>query len=197
MTLAELIQEVYTLTNRPDLVAQTLTAVRSATLKIHQLDYFYKDLFETGIQFSSAEYVQHLDYRTLIPLWRTFKYLRKSNSAAFDDGPFFTVLSITEMVEDTYNLNQNDVCYTGGALLQIRSSTLLQYAFLGCYVNPNITPGGYNSWLALDHPYSIIYEAAATVFKMVGDTDQFAAYTRLAQEEAQLVRISNIQAIGY
>ena len=58
MTLNELIAEVYTITNRPDLVAQTLMAVRSATLKLHQSDYYYKDIFETGFQFTSAEYLQ-------------------------------------------------------------------------------------------------------------------------------------------
>lgn len=197
MTLTELQQEVYTLTNRPDLVAETLSAVRSATLKIHQLDYFYKDLFETGISFALPAYLQQFEYRTLIPLWRAFKYLRKSDSSGNGDGPFFETLTIPEMVVDQYHLNRNDVCYVAGSVVQVRSSTLMQYAILGCYLNPNITALGYSSWVALDHPFAIIYEAAANVFKMIGDSDQFAAYTRLSMEEQQLVRISNIQPIGY
>jgi hypothetical protein len=197
MTLAELIAEVYTLTNRPDLVAQTLTAVRSATLKIHQSDYYYKDIFETGVQFSSAEYLQQIEYRTLIPRWRALKYIRKTTIAAEQDGAFLEVLAIPEMVEDAYRQNRNDVCYVAGEVVQIRSSTQLQYIILGCYRNPDITQLGYSSWVASDHPYAIVFEAASNVFKMIGDTDQFAAYTQLAGQQLVEVRMSNVQAIGY
>ena len=197
MTLNELIAEVYTITNRPDLVAQTRTAVRSATLKLHQSDYYYKDIFETGVTFTSAEYLQQLEYRTLVPRWRALKYIRKTDSAGYQDGAFLEVLSVPEMVEDAYRINRNDVCYVAGAVVQIRSSTELQYILLGCYLNPDITAAGYNSWIALDHPYAIVFDAASTVFKMIGDTDQFAAYTALAQQQMAELRMSNIQAVGY
>jgi len=197
MTLAELQAEVYLLTNRPDMVAQTSAAIRSATLKTHQLDYFYKDIFETGITFTVPEYLQQLEYRTLVPRWRAFKYLRKSDASNYSDGQFFTIIPIPEFVEDQYAVNQPDVCYVAGDLLQIRSSTKLRTAILGCYLNPNITPAGYKSWVALDHPYAIIFEAAASIFKQTGDTDQFGAYMRMSAEEQQLVRISNIQPQGY
>jgi len=197
MTLAELYAEVYLLTNRDDLVAQTAATVRSATLKIHQLDYFYKDIFETGIIFPAADYLQQLEYRTAVPRWRALKYLRKSDVSNGQNGNFFTIIPIPEFVQDQYALNQPDVCYVAGDVLQIRSSTKLGYAILGCYRNPDITPLGYNSWVALDHPYAIIFEAAASIFKQTGDTDQFAAYIRMSAEEQQLVRISNIQPQGY
>lgn len=197
MTLAELYAEVYLLTNREDLVAQTAAAVRSATLKIHQLDYFYKDIFETGIIFPAADYLLQFEYRTQFPRWRALKYLRKTNSVGYDDGQFIKIIPIPEFVENQYGTNEADVCYVAGDLLQIRSSTKLQYATLGCFLNPDITPSGYNSWVALDHPYAIIFEAAASIFKQTGDTDQFAAYMRMSAEEQQLVRISNIQPQGY
>lgn len=196
MLLPELRTEVYALTNRPDLVAVTLSAIRAATLKLHQMDYFYKDIFETGISFTTAEYVQSLEYRTLLPRWRALKYLRKTDSTGTEQGAFFDVI-VPENVLDSYKLNKEDVVYSAGALLQIRSSTQLQYAILGCYLNPDITELGYSSWIALDHPYAIIFEAAATVFKTVGDTEQFAAYTGLAAIQAKEVELSNVQGIGY
>jgi hypothetical protein len=196
MTLNELIAEVYTITNRPDLVAQTLTAVRSATLKLHQQDYFYKDIFETGVTFTTAEYLQQIEYRTLVPRWRALKYLRKTDSTAYQDGKLLEVV-VPENVEDAYQINRTDICYVAGEVVQIRSSTELQYVLLGCYRNPDITQAGYNSWIALDHPYAIVFEAAGMVFKMIGDTDQFAAYTMLAREQAAALSVSNIQAIGY
>jgi hypothetical protein len=58
-TLAELQADVITITNRPDLVAETLLAVKKATLKMHQLDFFYKDLVESGLVFDPVDYTQH------------------------------------------------------------------------------------------------------------------------------------------
>jgi hypothetical protein len=196
MTLNELIAEVYTITNRPDLVAQTLTAVRSATLKLHQSDYYYKDLRETGVSFVSALYVQQLEYRLLFPKWRALKYIRKTDVAGTDTGEFLDLI-VPENVLDSYKQNRNDVCYVAGEVIQIRSSTQLQYIILGRYDNPDITQSGYDSWIALDHPYAIVFEAASTVFKMIGDTDQFAAYTQLAGMQLVELRNSNILAAGY
>jgi hypothetical protein len=196
MTLNELIAEVYTITNRPDLVAQTLTAVRSATLKLHQSDYFYKDLRETGVSFVSALYVQQLEYRPLFPKWRALKYVRKTDAAGTDTGAFLELV-VPENVLDNYKQNRNDICYVAGEVIQIRSSTQLQYIILGRYDSPDITQSGYDSWIALDHPYAIVFEAASTVFKMIGDTDQFAAYTQLAGMQLVELRNSNILAAGY
>lgn len=195
MTLAELRAEVYTLTNRPDLVAETLAAVRAATLKLHQIDYFYKDLYETGVAFTNAEYQQQLEYRTLIPRYRSLKYLRKTDSSGSDTLGFFDII-VPENVLDGYNLNRDNVAYVAGAVIQIRSSTQFQYAILGCYLQPDITEADYTSWIALDHPYAIVWEAAATVFKMIGDTDQFAAYSALSQIEQNNIKISNIESTG-
>lgn len=196
MTLNELIAEVYTITNRPDLVAQTLTAVRSATLKLHQSDYYYKDLRETGVSFTSAEYVQQIDYRTLFPKWRALKYIRKTDAAGTDTGKFFDII-VPENVLDDYRINRNDVAYVAGEVIQMRSSTQVQYTILGRYDNPDITALGYDSWIALDHPYAIVFEAASTVFKMIGDTDQFAAYSGLAGMQLMELRNNNVIAQGY
>lgn len=196
MTLTELQDEVKLLTNRPDLVNETLSAVRAATLKLHQSDYYYKDLEELVIAFSAAAYRQQLEYRTLVPYYRALKYIRKSDITGSGEGAFFDII-VPENVLDDYNLNRVDVCYVAGSVIQIKSSTSFQYALFGCYVNPNITTTGYDSWIALDHPYAIIYEAAAIIFKTVGETDQFAAYTNLANQQLAEVKISNIQSSGY
>lgn len=195
MTLTELRNEVYILTNRPDLVSETLSAVRAATLKLHQLDYFYKDLNETGVAFTAADYQQHLEYRTILPRYRALKYLRKTDVAGSDTLGFFDVIA-PENVLDSYNLNKNDIAYVAGHVIQFRSSTKFQYIILGCYLHPDITEATYTSWVAMDHPYAIVFEAAATVFKMIGDTEKFAAHTGLSVMEQNNLRISNIQSTG-
>lgn len=196
MTLSELQGEVYTLTGRPDQAARTLLAVRSATLKLHQVDFFPKDLFETGITFSLSAYLQQLEYRSIIPRWRALKYIRKTDVDQADNLPFLTVIT-PEQVLDNYGCNRNDICYMGAEVINIRSSTELQYILLGCYLNPDVTETGYSSWIAGEFPYAVVYEAASEVFRATGRSEEAAEYRRLAAEQRQLILISNIQQVGY
>lgn len=192
---ADLLSEVYIITNRSDLVNETKTAVKAATLKMHQLDYFWKDLKEVGIDFEAAAYRQDLDYRAFEPQFRSMKYLRKAESDG-TAGIFFTAIT-PAMVFDKYAVEQEDVYYAAGAFYKVKSSTEFQYALMGCYVNPVITEASYSSWIALDHPYAIIYEAAAKIFKMIGYSDQETSAARDVLEQIAMLRESNILSEGY
>lgn len=194
-TFTELLNDVITLTNRPDLLAESKLAVKAATLKLHQSDFFFRDLTEEGIKFSAPGYNQQLEYRTLFPRFRSIKYLRKTDQAGAS-GDFFKLLTPAEVL-DVYGIELTDICYAAGELIQIKSSTSLEYALLGCYLTPDITEAGFNSWIALDHPYAIVYEAAVTLFKAIGYDEQAAVYTKLAMEQLAIIRISNIQAEGF
>lgn len=196
MTLTELINEVYTITGRPDRVGETLSAVKSATLKAHQCDYFYKDIFETGVAFTSAAYVQQLDYRSVIPLWRANKYLRIYDNSSGTPGVFLNLIQ-PELVLDRYTVEKTNIYYVAGAYINIKMDSLQQYFLYGCYVNPDITATGYNSWIAKDHPYAIVLDAAATVFKAIGKDDEAATYRELVAEQIAMLRGSNIVAQGY
>jgi hypothetical protein len=196
MTLAELIQEVYTLTARPDRVTETLSAIKSATLKAHQSDYYYKDIFESGLAFSTSDYVQNWDYRATLPLYRALKYLRKYDASTGTPGKELDIIS-PDAIFDSYKIQKSDICYVAGAFVQINSSTQESTYLMGCYVNPNITSDGYNSWVALDHPYCIIFDAAATVFKAIGKDEEAAAYRTLVSEQISMLRTSNIVAVGF
>lgn len=204
MTLAELIAEVYTITNRPDLVAETAAMVRAATLEAHHSDFYYKDVYETGITFTDpALYIQQFDYMTLDPRWRALKYLRKfdtsssSASSVGTPGTFFSVLSPAEVL-DEYGIHRENICYVAGAVVQIRSNTALANALLGYYRSPIITPADeYNSWIAVTHPYVIIFRAAANVFKLTGNDSQRQAYSELWNVQIQELKMSDIIAVGY
>ena len=196
MTLAELITEVYSLTGRPDRIAETLSAIKSATLKAHQSDYFYKDVFESGLSFSSSTFVQSLDYRTLLPRWRALKYLRKYDAATNTPGKELDII-LPDNVLDSYKVTKTDICYVAGSYVQINSSTEENTYILGCYLNPDITEASYTSWVALDHPYIIIFDAAATVFKAIGKDEEAAAYRGLVIEQIAMLKMSNIEGVGY
>lgn len=196
MTLAELQAGVYSLTNRPDLTGQTLLAVQSATLHMHQLDFWYKDIFETGIQFLTEEYVQSLEYRLLIPQWRALKYIRRSDSSGLPTSEPFEVIE-AEDVLDAYKSERTNVCYGAGEVVQIKSSIPFKYALLGCYVNPTISAVGFKSWIAVDHPFAIIYKAAADVCRQIGKQEQSALFLKEVEEKKADITRSNVQLNGY
>lgn len=195
MTLAELIAEVYTLTGRPDRVAETLSAVKAATLKAHQSDYYYKDLFEAGLDFNEALFTATLDYKVLLPRWRALKYLRKYDLTTNTPGKELDIV-VPENVLDEYQVTKTNICYVAGSNIQINSSTQERYYLLGCYLNPDISQATYTSWVAVDHPYAIVFDAAATVFKAIGKDEEASAYRGLVTEQIAMIKMSNIVAYG-
>lgn len=197
-SLTSLTADVITLTNRPDLVGETALAIRAATLKAHGTDYFYKDLVETGIQFDYSQSQQTLEYKSLIPRWRALKYIRKYDYSTppGTPGKFLDVLT-PESILDSYGINRENVCYVAGLEVQIRCTEAQQYFLLGCYVHPDVTVDNYDSWIADEAPITIIYEAAATVFKTIGYDEQAAVYKQLVAEQYAELRLSNIIANGY
>lgn len=227
MQLTDLQTAVYNITNRPDLVNETWTAIQAATLKAHQSDYYYKDLYETGLSFPTADYSQSLQYRSLVPLYRSLKYLRKFPTSAEQqlyanltvqsmfavysnpvngvptyDGTNTATADIKiielENFRDYFHMAKQDVCYLAGQNIQIWMHQQIQNFLFGCYVNPQVgTQQSYSSWIALDCPFAIIYEAAAQVFKMIGKDEEAAAYRTIVPEQIELLRASNIVGNGY
>jgi hypothetical protein len=195
-TFAQIVSDVKLITNRPDLDNETKLAVKVATLKMHQTDFYPKDLYEVAIQWTPIAYIQSLDYRTLIPRWRAFKYLRKYDSTGSTPGVFFNVLT-PEQTIDSYGVNRENICYIAGESLEIRSDTEDTYMLLSCYVHPDIEEATYSSWIALDHPYAIVYEAVSKIFKQIGWDEQAAQMQREVAEQVILLRNSNILAQGY
>jgi hypothetical protein len=199
MNLTELQSEVLLLTKRPDLAALTLSAIKASTLKMHQADYYPKDLYEVGIAFDSAEVLQSLQYKIVFPRWRALKYIRRVDATATPPvayGPSLEVIT-PEQILDGYGYQRNEVCYEAGQILQIRLASPHQYFSVGCYLHPDVATETYSSWIAADFPYSIVYDAAATVFKTIGFSEQESSMRTLVNEQIALIKISNIQAVGY
>ena len=196
MTFEELVAEVYLITNRPDLEGETKSAVRAATLKAHQSDFYSKDLFETGVEFPSSDYKQSLDYITLVSNYRSLKYLRRVEDENDDVGAFFDIIAPEESL-DSYGINRSDIAYVAGRVLEIRSKVAFSKALFSCYVNPIVREGAYSSWVADQFPYAIIHESARRIFAAVGQMEESNGQLRLVAEEFNLLRQQSLSDVGY
>lgn len=194
MDLATLITEVYGLTNRPDRVAETKSAVKAATLKMHQMDYWDRDIFETGIQFVDSQFVQTWEVVNSFPRFRALKYLRSCDVLGTPITGFNIITP--DAAFDSYKSERVNVAYLAGNAIKIKSLAAFQYMLVGIYQNPDITDSGFSSWIAVSHPYAIIFEAARVLFKNIGLDAEAAEYQRLVAEQAQTLIISNTTAKG-
>lgn len=196
MNLAELQAAVIALTNRPDLTALTLSAVQSATLKAHQSDFFPRDIYETGLSFSTAEYEQDFEVFSFIPRFRAIKYARIYDNDNSLPGLFFELVDPINVL-DSYNTARTQVMYLGGAEIHFKATAEFQYALFGCYLNPDITSLTFTSWIADYHFDAIVYEAAAIIFRSTGNLEKFRSMRELVAEQYQLLKINNILAAGF
>lgn len=198
MKYSDLIEEVQLITNRPDLAAETASAVKSATLKAHQSDFYARDIYETDVIFSSSNYLQSIDLPQLICNFRSLKYLRRYDIKDSPESGIFLDIITSDEVLDSYGRNKSDIAYMAGRMLEIRAAAAFEYAILGCYVFPLVTPESkYSSWIADMHPYAIINEAARVIFKMIGYDEQSAQYNTLVAEEYQTLKMTGLAEAGY
>lgn len=197
MTFDELLTEVYTLTSRPDLIAETKTAVKAATLKAHQTDFYSKDIYEKYVELSTEEdYVFSFDYISYIPNFRAIKYIRRLDTNTNEPSAFLTVVDPTDVL-DMFGSTKTDVCYIAGRIIEIKSSVAFSKMILGCYVLPIVSETNFASWVAELYPYSIVFEAARVVFKTIGYDEQSAQYEKLVAEQYTLLRSSAFSDEGY
>lgn len=194
MTFAELAAEVALLTRRPDLTDRINSAVRAATLKAHQSDFFYKDLFEQSIEFVTPAYIQNFLPTDIFPLFRKIKYLRiwHGDDVTGYPGQFLDLIQIENSLDAYKNIKTN-VFYQAGQLLQCRGTCPLDKLLFGAYCHPVITPeNAYCSWIAKEMPWAIIYEATRTIFKSIGLDQQAAEMDRLAAEQFLMLKMSYV-----
>lgn len=197
MKLSELISAVYTETNRPDLVGETLSAIQEATNTIHSYQGFYKDITEVLVVFDQPSwYVQQIDTYAL-PRYRSMSYIRKAAAGMYQSAQlgqawptgtntypptsfdFIERVDLGDML-DAYGYEKTDVWYQAGKQVNIKSSTALAQVLCGFYQNPMVgsTDDTYASWVAEEQPWVIIYRAAATVYAKTGDDKNYAIYMR-------------------
>jgi hypothetical protein len=146
MLLSELVAEVYIQTERSDLVADTSSAIRAATLTVHNSDYYNRDVLESGLKFDSSTYEQRAELNA-IPRYRKMKWLRKWDYVNNCGGAVIDIVDSPD-VFDEYNRQRTNIGYEAGAVFNIRSNTQEQYYLFGAYVHPDVTSLNFNSWIA-------------------------------------------------
>lgn len=194
MNFSELRDEVALLVRRPDLTDRINSAIKAATLKVHHSDFYYKDLHEQSVEFTTPAYIQNFLPTDVFAQFRKAKYIRvwEGDAATGTFGRFFQFIQV-ENSRDAYGCEKTDVFYQAGQLLQMRGRCQIDKILFGAYVHPVITPENeYCSWIAKEMPWTIIYEAARTIFRSIGRDQEAGEMTQLFGEQLNLLKMSYI-----
>jgi hypothetical protein len=192
---SSLLNDVYTHTNRPDLVNETVLAIRKATSKAHESDEFPEDMVYVTAKPSagtnSNEYL--LDVNSM-PFIRHRKVLQVINSGT---KRAYEQVSINDLF-DSYGNLKHDCWYKAGLMYRINAALSATDTLDCIYLQyPEVFPETYFSWIALTHPEVIVEEAAGQVFKTVGKDTEYKYYAQLSAENFMRLKSLHIPALTY
>lgn len=197
MTYAEILAAVNALTGHGDLPTETEQMIQAATLRMHQSDFYARDLSENTVDLGSEGFTFSFA-NTTFTRFRAIHYLRKTSAAA--NGTASTVYDNIDPKHlfDAYGKEVNDVWYAAGNNIVLRSSSAVRYLLAGWYQNPVISPvGNYASWIADLVPHAIIFDAASLLFQMLQQQEKSRKFDNLVLEQLALVKMQGLYAHGY
>lgn len=178
-----LVADVYALTKRPDLIAETALAIRKATMKAHQADMWKNDISTTLIALPVLPLGAQLSFRYAVDLTNTanFPLFRKVSSIDEYNNPLtgqelhFKELDSDRILDD-YATEEVNYWYQMGKQVNLRANKNLTYLSVDYYHYPNILPAAYTSWIAQEFPDIIVCEAAANIFRTIGKDSEARSY---------------------
>lgn len=165
---------VYSLTNRPDLVAESKLAIRQETLAAHRCEKWKKDKKEIYLPLASASLFS-IDIPTYFPNYRQMEWIRPYDSVAQSPAGFVLTGDqelAPDAIFDEYANEKTNVWYVAGDNLNIKLSAAWDSFLVGYYANPVLLPeANYESWIAREQPAVIVLGATIRVLDMIGYND--------------------------
>ncbi len=162
---------VYELTKRPELVAVTNLAIRTATLRAHAVDMFPRDRAShvftytpnTTGAFSDLENIY-----TAIRLLRIPDFLQSEDAVSFAPTENLEYIVSVDDFWDDANQRKTSVFTQVGTSLKCSFASATGRARLWYYANPDTSSTSYSSWIADTYVDELAYWAAGIVWSRSG-----------------------------
>lgn len=176
-TYAEIEALVVAQTRRPDVQTTTATAIRTATLRAHHVDFFPRDLAEGTLSYtpsSTALSYEFPNLTTLLSRIRSLKILRGLDPVTQVPVEDLEWREIDDLYDSDGNRRQHVYTLVGDTLKiypQLATGSISAFY----YRNPQVSEASYASWIADTYPDELAMWAAAIVFARLG-------YAEMAQD---------------
>lgn len=168
-TFAEMRSLVLGITKRPELVGLTDTAIRIATQRAHQVDFFRRDLQVTQIPYTVSLTAMFYDFpnvSTSLPRLRTIKNVYGLTSEGFKIEQL--EYRETDDLYDSDGAPRRYVYCVIGDTLRCFFDLPTGIAEVYYFRMPNVSVDSYSSWIADAHPDELAQWASAIVFARSG-----------------------------
>jgi len=180
-----MVNDVITLTARPDLADETALALRTATNNAHFSDGYPRDLVTQTVQLPNASYQTTLNIPTLFPRFRGLSAIRPLDVNfvpvfAYGEEGRINVIELGDIYDD-YGAIKNNIAYVAGESLNIRSLTNTYGFLVEWFKAPETMRELYNSWIAQLYPDVILYWAASIVLDTNGNEEKAKKYMGMTQ----------------
>ena len=188
MTFVEMEEEVYIMTNRRALVAETRQSLISAARHYHAAENWGNDSVEATVAISPEAYAFVLDKDTEFPLLRVFNWIRKWDASGVDPftglasgaaGLYF-INKDAGTLTDGYGLEIANVYYELGTNVRFISNTSMATIRVSYQVWPTLYPyTNFNSWFMTKFPELLIVNAALRIAIANSDSSKIKSYSAL------------------
>lgn len=208
MSLAAQTAAVILITNRADLTGEIDYAVKAATLKAHFADFFVRDLrISSAIAIPANTYAGDITLASLTnAAGESFRALNSVTNYAPNANPptatsfypvSYEIIGVNDIL-DSYYQSRTDVMWVAGDNITYRfGRNPPTNVYIRFYCIPNISTGGYASWIDAMFPDVITVEAARQIFKMIGRDEEASMYDKLVNESMQQLKSMAILGVGY
>lgn len=174
-----MLADVISLTNRPDLEAETAIALRSATTNAHLTDAYFRDCAVTQVQLPNGANQWGIDIPTMFPNFRGCGQVRPAdinqNLIILPPEQRIEVVELGDVYDD-YGSLRTRIAYCSGSTLVVRSPVTSYGLAVEWFQAPNTRREWYNSWIAQMAPAVIVLWAAAMVFSTNGNEEKAKNY---------------------
>lgn len=171
-TFVEMQAAVIAQTKRPELVTLTDSAIRMATLRAHQVDFFSRDQASVPILYTPLVSNQiYVDYATIyagLPLLRTPDFMQSVDQATLLPTENLEFVVDYKYFWDEYNELRQSIFTLVGSTLRARTISNTGRFDLYYYKNPDVSTGLYSSWIADLYKEELAMWAAAIVWMRSG-----------------------------
>jgi len=171
-TLGELCSDVYVLTGRPGLAAETQLAIRTAARKFHLWDFWMRDKQEKLLKYSATSNAFTVDIPSVFANWRKFDYIRTYDQVAATPKDKYIKAVAPSSIFDEFSRNKEDVCYVAGTNLQMKTADAEDAFLVGWYTYPNLGVNNFSSWIADMYPELLVEEAAGRIMQAIGMVEE-------------------------
>jgi hypothetical protein len=181
MTYDEILSEVYLYTKRPDLVARTRSAVRTATLFAHRTDNYWRDLAD-GILIPVSAAEGNISLQDYLPRFRSLNSIYPVDGDR--RGPDLERRDADDLL-DEYRSKRTHWFYGHANGIRYHTALLLPNMRVSYWRDPAVDPDTFDSWIARIYPDVIIHWAASLVMRSVGHREEADAELQMAQSLLQ------------